>query len=161
VILWHVLEHLENPAETLVQVHKLLKPGGVLVIEVPNLSSFQSRLAGKHWFHLDIERHLYHFTPQGLRKLLETIHFNVMQVTTFSLEQGPFGAMQSFLNCLGLPQEAFYRILKREVSASFPEKLFHYVLAGLTVFPAILFALSEYLLARGAVIRLTGKKKPL
>src|SRR5262249_17278387 len=57
IILWHVLEHLENPVETLAQIFQLLRVGGILIIEVPNLASLQSRLAGKHWFHLDIERH--------------------------------------------------------------------------------------------------------
>jgi SAM-dependent methyltransferase len=107
VILWHVLEHLEYPAQTLTHVTNLLRKRGVLIIEVPNLSSWQARLAGKHWFHLDIERHLYHFTAKGLNILLESRGLQIVKMTTFSWEQCPFGALQTFLNCLGVQPQTF------------------------------------------------------
>jgi SAM-dependent methyltransferase len=158
VIFWHVLEHLENPAETLHQVSKLLRPGGMLIIEVPNLSSLQSRVFGKHWLHLDLERHLFHFSAGGLSKLLETCGFHQASLRTFSLEQCPFGVLQSFLNWLGLPRGAFYKILKREVSPPLAEKLFHCALAAAALGPATLFALAECLLGRGGVLRVTAQR---
>jgi SAM-dependent methyltransferase len=158
VILWHVLEHLESPNIILRHLFKLMKPQGLLVIEVPNLSSLQSRLAGRHWFHLDIERHLYHFTPNGLYKLLESAGFEGLKRSTFSLEQCPFGALQSFLNCLGFPAEGFYKMLKKEVSLHFSKSLLYFSLAGLTILPSALFALAESFLGRGGVLTVTARK---
>jgi 2-polyprenyl-3-methyl-5-hydroxy-6-metoxy-1,4-benzoquinol methylase len=157
VIFWHVLEHLENPADTLSRVSQLLRPGGWLIIEVPNLSSLQSELFGKHWLHLDLERHLFHFSSSGLNKLLETYGFRQVSLHTFSWEQCPFGVLQSFLNWLGLPREAFYKILKRELSPPFAERLWHCSLAAVALVPATLFALAECLLARGGVLRVTAQ----
>ena len=70
VILWHVLEHLDHPQTTLALISRVLKPGGLLYLEVPNLTSLQSCTTGKNWFHLDLEHHLYHFSPDGLHRLL-------------------------------------------------------------------------------------------
>ncbi len=158
VILWHVLEHLDNPAHTLGRLCQLLRPGGILILEVPNLTSLQSRLTGKRWFHLDIERHLYHFPVGGLKRLLNANGFAVIEESTFSWEQCPFGVLQSFLNCLGLGPDTLYKLLKREISPTLPLKLLHYSLAATLVFPAILFAALESVLRRGGVIRIVARK---
>ncbi len=68
-ILWHVLEHLSAPLETLERIRGWLAPGGRLVVAVPNLASWQARLGGRRWFHLDPTRHVTHFTPAGLDAL--------------------------------------------------------------------------------------------
>jgi SAM-dependent methyltransferase len=62
VTLWHVLEHVPDPASVLAEVHRLLRPGGVLLVSVPNFGSPEAWTAGPGWFHLDVPRHLYHFT---------------------------------------------------------------------------------------------------
>jgi len=158
VILWHVLEHLENPAETLALAGELLRVGGLLILEVPNLISLQSRLSGRHWFHLDLERHLFHFSTTGLKSLLETTGFDVIEKRTFSWEQCPFGALQSFLNCLGTKPDMFYKLLKREIVLSLPATILHCVLAATLVLPATAFAGFEALWGSGGVIRLTARK---
>jgi SAM-dependent methyltransferase len=158
VILWHVLEHLENPAETLAQIFQLLRAGGILILEVPNLASLQSRLTGKYWFHLDIERHLFHFPAEGLRRLLKATGFLIIEEGTFSWEQCPFGVLQSLLNSLGLGSDCFYKLLKREIVRPFPLKVLQYALAATLVFPATVFAGFESLLGRGGVIRVTARK---
>jgi SAM-dependent methyltransferase len=158
VILWHVLEHLENPDAILRHLFRLMKPEGLLIIEVPNLSSLQSRLAGKYWFHLDIERHLYHFSPKGMQKLLKSAGFQGLAGSTFSLEQCPFGTLQSFLNSLGFPAQGFYKLLKKEISLPLPKALLYFSLSGLAIFPATLFAFVESLLGRGGVLTVTARK---
>ena len=62
VVLWHVLEHLERPAAALARIHEWLVPGGGLLLGVPNLDSWQARLSGDRWYHLDVPRHRTHFT---------------------------------------------------------------------------------------------------
>ncbi len=58
VAMWHVLEHLPNPAEALAAAAERLEPGGILAIGVPNPRSLQFRLLGSRWAHLDAPRHL-------------------------------------------------------------------------------------------------------
>ncbi len=98
IIVWHVLEHLDNPKDTLEQIFKLLKINGLLVISVPNFGSYQAKVFQQYWFHLDLPRHLFHFTKKRLTKLIESSGFNVKKLTTFSLEQNTFGFIQSCLN---------------------------------------------------------------
>src|SRR2546430_10461084 len=45
-----------------------LAPGGLLIANVPNFSSWQSRFAGSKWTHLDVPRHLVHYTPQSMAR---------------------------------------------------------------------------------------------
>jgi SAM-dependent methyltransferase len=65
VVLWHVLEHVVDPLAALERVRGWLRPGGVVLVGTPNLDSFQARIAGPAWFHLDLPRHRTHFTPEG------------------------------------------------------------------------------------------------
>jgi 2-polyprenyl-3-methyl-5-hydroxy-6-metoxy-1,4-benzoquinol methylase len=112
VILWHVLEHLRNPREVLEEVHRILAPGGRVIIAVPNFSSVQARWSGPDWFHLDLPRHLYHFPVEGLRSLMSRTGFRVSREQHFSLRQNPFGWVQSALNrWSGLPRNALYNLL--------------------------------------------------
>jgi len=58
VVLWHALEHLPNPAETVRAAAAALEPGGVLAVATPNPDAFQFRLLGARWTHVDAPRHL-------------------------------------------------------------------------------------------------------
>jgi SAM-dependent methyltransferase len=114
VILWHVFEHLRDPRGALLEIHRMLRPGGEVVIAVPNFSSWQARWAGPAWFHLDPPRHLYHFPVETLRTLLQSAGFEPRSEHHFSLRQNPFGWVQSWLN--GRPRwrrNALYELLQR------------------------------------------------
>ena len=157
VILWHVLEHLDHPQATLAQISRLLKPGGLLYLEVPNLSSLQSCSTGKNWFHLDVEHHLYHFSLNGLHQLLLSTGFNVEETTTLSVEQGPYGVLQSWLNAIGREHNTLYRILKREISPAIGTKLGQFAMAGILALPSLFFALIEAAIGRGGVLRVVAR----
>jgi len=159
VILWHVLEHLEEPGQSLSFVNRLLRPGGLLLLEVPNYTSLQSQFSGKHWFHLDIERHLYHFSKEGLKKLLGKTQFQVIDQSTFSWDQCPYGALQSCLNLLGFPAELLYQLLKRETTLPRHKKTLQFLLAGLLALPATAFSIVESLSGRGGVVRAIAQSK--
>jgi 2-polyprenyl-3-methyl-5-hydroxy-6-metoxy-1,4-benzoquinol methylase len=66
VALWHVLEHLPNPAEVLARVAEKVEPGGVLALAVPNPRSLQFRVLRKRWVHLDAPRHMCLMPPGAL-----------------------------------------------------------------------------------------------
>lgn len=58
IAIWHVLEHLPDPVKFLEAAANNLKPGGVLVIAMPNPGAWQFKVMGRHWPHLDAPRHL-------------------------------------------------------------------------------------------------------
>lgn len=80
VTMWSSLEHVHQPLETLRQVHRLLVPGGRLIVSVPNIRSLPFRWFGAAWFGLDLPRHLTHFSVPTLRLMLEQAGFNVTDV---------------------------------------------------------------------------------
>ena len=111
VTLWHVLEHLDEPAAALDAVGGWLRPGGVLLVGVPNLASVQARLGGSRWYHLDAPRHRTHFTPTGLERLLAAHGFAAERTHHVLAEHNPFGMWQSVVPTR-TPSYA-YHLLKR------------------------------------------------
>jgi len=85
VTFWHVLEHLPDPVSALARSVELLKPGGILIVSLPNLDSLQAEIFGSFWYAFDdVPRHLYHFTPSSLRLLLEKAGLNFADQQFFS-----------------------------------------------------------------------------
>lgn len=81
IALWHVIEHLPDPWTTLSMLSMNLKPGGILIIAAPNPDSFQFRIQGRRWPHVDAPRHVMlipatvlteHLGPLGLQPALVT-----------------------------------------------------------------------------------------
>ena len=68
VVFAHVIEHLRNPTAALQQAHRLLRPGGRLVVLTPNFASRGRRYWKRHWRGLEAPRHLHLFTPAALRR---------------------------------------------------------------------------------------------
>lgn len=64
------LEHVHDPLRTLREAYHLLTAGGRLYVSVPNIDSLSFRMFGTAWYGLDLPRHLTHFTPKTLRKML-------------------------------------------------------------------------------------------
>jgi SAM-dependent methyltransferase len=112
VVMWHVLEHTAEPEETLAEVARLLRPGGVFLCAVPNFGSAEARFARDKWFHLDVPRHLSHFTVESLGRLLVKHGFAVERTSFLSLEYDWFSFTQSVLNRLGLRHNLLYNVLR-------------------------------------------------
>ena len=68
--MWHTLEHTYNPLSTLREIYGFLKNNGILYVEVPNSASIVAKIFRRYWFGWDLPRHLYHFTPSILKKIL-------------------------------------------------------------------------------------------
>ncbi|MGQ0431090.1 MAG: class I SAM-dependent methyltransferase [Microthrixaceae bacterium] len=78
----HVIEHVPSPTAALARVHELLKPGGILYIETPNVASLGARFWGPHWFALDSPRHLWLFTPDSMERAVTEAGMRVDRLAT-------------------------------------------------------------------------------
>ncbi len=78
VLLNHVIEHLEDPLGTMVEINRVLKPGGHFVIETPRYDSLVFKLLGRRERSMSCDGHLYFFTTDSLRKLYEAAGFGLV-----------------------------------------------------------------------------------
>ena len=79
IVLWHTLEHLHNLHETLDGAASLLEHDGVLVLTLPNPAGSGAKFYRENWIAWDAPRHLFHFMPGTLEKLLEPDHLRVFK----------------------------------------------------------------------------------
>jgi SAM-dependent methyltransferase len=70
ITLWHVLEHVHELHSYMDRLKQLLRPNGVLFVAVPNYTSGDALHYGASWAAYDVPRHLYHFSPASMQKLL-------------------------------------------------------------------------------------------
>jgi 2-polyprenyl-3-methyl-5-hydroxy-6-metoxy-1,4-benzoquinol methylase len=157
VMLWHVLEHVPNPMALLQQIADSVEKGGLLVVGVPNAASWQARIFGRHWFHLDPPRHLYSFGIRHLLALAGHTGWAVQDTRHFSLEYNPYGWAQSFLNSCGWRRDAMYETLKRHnrfVKMELLLRILAWALLGPSVLPAIL----ESVVGKGGTIAVYSRR---
>lgn len=95
VTMFHVLEHLHDPASYLEAAHRLLAPDGRLIVQVPNAACWQFLLFGERWNGIDVPRHLINFRAADLDQLLHTTGFEVLRHKYFSLRDNPAGMATS------------------------------------------------------------------
>jgi len=88
IVFRHALEHVVEPKDDLARARGLLRPGGLLLIALPNFGSWQSRRFGSAWFHLDLPRHRVHFTATGLERLLHDSGFEQVELATATTSDG-------------------------------------------------------------------------
>jgi SAM-dependent methyltransferase len=83
VTLYNVLEHTHDPMKVCQEVHRILKDGGSLVIQVPNTDSLQCKTFKKRWAAFDVPRDLYYFRIGTLISMLEKVGLTVSKVDHF------------------------------------------------------------------------------
>lgn len=115
VVLWHVLEHVDDPHATLERLHGWLRTGGLLLVGVPNPASLQAAVGGGGWLHFDAPRHRSHFTPRGLRLLLGRSGFESGRVHHLVWEQNLHGMWMAALTRLGMRPGFPFHLLKRNI----------------------------------------------
>jgi SAM-dependent methyltransferase len=94
VTFMHSLEHVVSPVDDLATVREALRPGGLVLITVPNFGGWQSRRFRGRWYHLDLPRHRVHFTRTGLARALERAGLQVERLTTSSSAVGFAASIQ-------------------------------------------------------------------
>src|SRR4051794_12234492 len=114
LVLWHVLEHLDDPATVLRALLPALRPSGRLLVAVPDLASLQARIGGDRWFHQDVPRHRVLFTRRGLVALLERSGLRVERTSGLVPEQNLLGMWQTLLNRATADSDVAFRLAKGE-----------------------------------------------
>jgi SAM-dependent methyltransferase len=112
---WHVLEHVPEPLKLAQWARRNLSQVGVFQATVPNVASWQADHFGKQWLHLDVPRHLFHFTPETLAMLVDKSDMKIIAQQTVAIEYDLFGVIQSALNFVcSKPNVLFERLTAKE-----------------------------------------------
>jgi len=117
VMLWHVLEHLDDPSAALRRVASWLRPGGVVLVAVPNLGSLQASIGGEGWLHFDVPRHRVHLTTRGLAALLRRAGLEPTFTEQMVWEHNPGAMWMAILTRAGMTPAFPFHLLKRNVAA--------------------------------------------
>jgi SAM-dependent methyltransferase len=152
VTCFHVLEHIDRPIPSIKRAFQLLKPGGILVLEVPNIASIGFQVFKKNWYPLDIPVHLNHFSPLVMQRIFDNIgRSQVVKVDCFSQRHSPGSLVLSLIPAISPPK------VRARHGGRFPLSLMIlYLLLQLISYP---FALIEALIHRGEIFRMYVRKK--
>lgn len=86
ITMWHVLEHVHSLNDRMNKISGILKPGGTLIIAVPNCDSWDARHYGKFWAAYDLPRHLYHFSGETMKILAGLHQFKIDKIIPMKLD---------------------------------------------------------------------------
>jgi SAM-dependent methyltransferase len=159
VVLWHVLEHLDEPGPAVERVAGWLRPGGVLLVGVPNIDSIQAAIGGARWLHLDVPRHRHHFTPAGLRALLARHGLAVWRENHVLLEHNPFGMWQAWLDRATTTPSYAYNLVKQNAPLSARDLVTTIAIAPLAPLAAAAEAVAG-LARRGGTVAVVATRAP-
>jgi SAM-dependent methyltransferase len=138
----HSLEHTLDPVEDLLRAHSALKPGGLVLISVPNFGSWQRRLFRGAWFHLDLPRHRVHFAGPTLERALRSAGFEEVLLHRSS-------------SAAGLPASLQYVLVGR---CLFPEGLGLRIASGLCVLSLPITAVLDRVLGEGDTLHAVARR---
>ena len=154
VLLWHVLEHDPEPEILVAEIARILKPGGVFFVGIPNYGCPGSRWSRDKWFALDVPRHLSHLSADRLRRLLEGAGFQVRAERYLAPEYDFFGFVQTVLNRIGLRHNLLYLALKGQLGGALKGARWGWAQVALTlVLTPILSVLAAPVCVTAAVFR--------
>ena len=93
-VMSHSLEHMNDPRAALECVFRTLRPGGLVLVSLPNFASWQRERFGPAWFALDLPRHRVHYTPTSLRTALASAGFDVLSLRSANDSWTLLGSLQ-------------------------------------------------------------------
>jgi 2-polyprenyl-3-methyl-5-hydroxy-6-metoxy-1,4-benzoquinol methylase len=158
VTLFHVMEHVSDPRGVLGEVARVLRSNGVVVLQVPNIDSWQFKALGAKWYGLDIPRHVIDYSTQSILKLLDDSGFAVRRIKHFNLRDNAPALVSSLFPSLD-PVSRAVRHRKHGIRESAPAawlKHFAYLSLVIAAYP---FAMVESAFGRGATIMIEAIKK--
>lgn len=157
VTLFHVMEHVTDPRSVLAEVRRLLRPAGRLVLQVPNIESWQFRLFGVRWYGLDVPRHVINYSNQAMQRLLAESGFKVRRTRHFNFRDNAPAFASSLFPSLD-PVSRSVRQRRRDQAEPAPLAWLRHALYLGVVLAAQPFAIAESAAGRGATIMIEAEK---
>jgi SAM-dependent methyltransferase len=151
VTMFHVLEHVYDPAAYISAARDLLVESGRLIVQVPNADCWQFSVLGARWNGLDIPRHLTDFRAGDVERLLEASGFDVLRRKHFSLRDNPAGLASSLAP--GLDPMA------RRIRGARSGVLIRDALYFALVLASLPFAMAEAAFGAGSTIMIEARKR--
>jgi SAM-dependent methyltransferase len=119
IVFWHSLEHVPAAGQAIDHAAAHLRGGGVLLVAVPNAASWQARVFGDRWLHLDLPRHLVHLPGAAVIARLRSLGLTVTRVSHWRGGQALFGWLHGLVG--GLPgRPDLYDAIRRPEARSRP-----------------------------------------
>lgn len=125
VTMIELIEHAPNPRKTINKARSLLKPGGFLFINTPNVESISSRISGRRWWLYKPNEHLYYFSRATIKRLLESEGFKVILIKKLPRKRNLYTVIDRFGN--------YSKPLSNILKLIFPKKLSQKILFDLSV----------------------------
>ena len=108
VVLFDVIEHLQDPKSSLKEVRRILKPNGLLVITTPDIGSITAKVLWKNWEEVKrVREHIYFFSKDTLKKLLKSLNFKILKTES----AGRFFSVESAINRGKLYNKAIFTVI--------------------------------------------------
>ncbi len=148
----HVLEHLADVEVVQNLISSNLSKDGYFVVEVPNIDSWQAMIAKSHWMHLDLPKHVLHFSKKTLTNLLHKLELDVVKVRYWSIHLGVLGMVHALLGCLGYEGDIIYDLKFRQ---SLKIRLLIFIILPLAFLLEFLGAATR----KGGILRIIAKKR--
>jgi 2-polyprenyl-3-methyl-5-hydroxy-6-metoxy-1,4-benzoquinol methylase len=158
VTLFHVMEHVPNPRQVLAEVGRILKKDGSIILQVPNIDSWQFKAFGVKWYGLDIPRHLIDYSEAAILSLLENCGFVPLRVKRFNLRDNAPALVSSLFPSLD-PVSRTVRRRKRGESEGIISTWLRHIAYLSFVISAYPFALLESAFGHGATVMIEARKK--
>ena len=119
-----------------------------------------------NWIHLECPRHVSHFTKKSLLNLFDDKRFKLLKISTFSIEYGFYGMLQSLLNLFTpFPNYLFSLIRKKDAKItqiSTMKNLLYFILTVILIIPlsfiSIIFEIIAIILKKGGILRIVIQK---
>jgi 2-polyprenyl-3-methyl-5-hydroxy-6-metoxy-1,4-benzoquinol methylase len=157
VTLFHVMEHVTDPRAVLSEVRRILRPSGRLVLQVPNIESWQFRLFGVRWYGLDVPRHVINYSSQAMQRLLAESGFRVRRTRHFNLRDNAPALASSLFPSLDPVSRAVRQRRRNAVEPAALSWVKHAIYLGVVI-AAQPVAVAEAAAGKGATIMIEAEK---
>lgn len=159
ITLFHVMEHVSEPRDVLAEVRRILHAQGRIVVQVPNIESWQFKLCGMSWYGLDVPRHVINYSGRSLRKLLSETGFRVCRTRHFNLRDNAPALASSLFPSLDPVSRRARRLPQQRPEPPLAAWLRHagYLAALGAAYP---FAIAEAICGAGGTVMVEAEKIP-
>jgi SAM-dependent methyltransferase len=161
IVFWHSLEHLRDAGSELARAARLLAPGGVIVVAMPNPASLQARAFGERWLALDLPRHLVHVPAPALLARLRELELEPTRVSYLRGGQIVFGWLHGIVGSVPSHPDLYDAIRRpaaRQAALPPARRALALAAAAVALPVAAVCALTEAALRRGGTVYVEARR---